>query len=622
MSWPLSLSSALSVEVDDITLVLRVAPPTSLSDSTSTLANSTFTTTSSHVPASTIGDTDDAYSVVAESLISVAVASEFVKEELSSLEDAELRESLHLSESSIGDLPVPGAFGAVPRPSFDRRISDEDEVAEVTMLAGLIERILARLTVKVRGITLRLVMDDEESEDGLGGSTEVEVRIDEIVYADEKGGEEVVGGIKVDQEKVATIRSLKIAPPQILLRTPTSPPSTPRRSSSDSSDTVASADSTSSEEDDISPDHDMMMSQSIADLRTSFVSAASSGGASLYASARGGMGSLSTSGMGSIAEGAHSSGGNSSSEDESPFLDPEVEIEPRTAQSKRDSEGGSSSADGDDGDDGFRLVLSCGQESIFVVMSTPKPISDSSPPPVDGNSSPLPPPLRRRPPELNVQSSVPGPISLFLLPRQVDAILHLATALSTPTSPASPAPPVAPPRSTSASALTVAVNLKAVNVVLVYDSVAPSPTSLDLAAFWSHPKTFTLPQDHVRLRLEGLGAWIVRGPNEPSQTAFPLRSFSLTESTSLAGEVRSLPILIADANLAKQYEMGGSQTSFPSFESFDWMENRSAEGRGWKVKVKARQQRGSTGGRAEASQQPPKSSASATLTLDEGRSES
>lgn len=609
VSWPLSLSSALSVEVDDIQLVLRVASPASLCDSTSTLANSTYTTTSSRAPPSTVDGMDDGYSAMAESLISVAVASEFVKEELTPFEDAALRESLHLGASSIGDLPVPGAFGAIPRPMALRRDSEED-VAEVTMLAGLIERILARLTVKVRRITLRLVMEDEE---GDGGATELEVRIDEIVYADEKGEAEAVGGVKVDQSNSSSIRSLKIAPPQILLRTLTPPASTPRRASSSESDTTASADSTSSEEEDISHDHDMMMSQSIADLRTSFVSASSESSASMYASARG-----STSTMGSVSESRQSSRAEGSSdEDESPFLDPEVgvEIEP---QGRREASEGSSSGS-ETVDDGFRLVLSCGTEPICIVISTAKSALEASSPVEDDNTSSAAPPPRQRPPPLNVQSSIPGPITLLLYPPQVQALLALATALAAPSPPTAPSPAPAPLRASS-SAVTVAINLKAINGNLVYDVTAASPSPDAFAAFWAHPSTYALPPNHLRLRLEGLGAWIVRDPNEPPQTVFPLRSFSLTESVSLGGEVRTLPVLLSDANLVKQYEVDGAKEVYPTFETFDWLENRAAEGRGWRVKLKARQ-RGSTGTRAETPQTPPKPSAAVTLTLDDGHSE-
>lgn len=533
-----------------------------------------------------------------ESLISVAVASEFVKEELSSLEDAELRESLHLGESSIGDLPVPGGFGGTARPGMTRRQSDEeDEAAEVTMLAGLIERILARLTVNMKGFTLRLVIDDDNS-----GQTEVEVRIAELSYADEKAG----GGGEIEQGRVTVVRSVKIAPPQVLLRTPAPPANASRSSSSDSSSSTASADSTSSEDESVSADHDMMMSQSIADLRTSLVSTSSGAGSSMYASARGGMSSAEV--------GSRVGGHDSSSDEDSPFLDPEAQVQIDPAESAHDQE----PAQEEQGND-FRLVLSFGHEPLVITLSSSKSTPAAPPPPSANAPRAAAAPSRRRLSELSVQSTVAGPVTLLLVPHQLQSLLRLGSALvsSSPRPPPPPPPSNPTPRRPSSSSLTVAVNLKAFNIVLVY---ASQPSTSSLTSFWSHPSTVALPQNHLRLRLEGLGAWIVRSPTEAPQTVFPLRSYLLTESVKLDGEVRTLPILVSDPNLAKQYDLTGSKMDFPSFDSVDWLENAAAEGRGWKVKLKARK-RGSTGTRPETPQTPTRPVAAVTLTLDDGQSE-
>lgn len=558
VTWPLSLSSALAIEVEDINLVLLVASP--LSASTSTLSASVAP---SLPPEDARG--------MEESIISVAVASEFVKEELTSLEDAELRQSLHLGAS---DIALPGAFGFGG--GAGNKVDEADEVAEVTMLAGLIERILARLSVRVRRVRVRIVLEDDEDE-----RTEVELRVDEIVYADEKG-EEVVGSTRIDPAKMASVRSLRISKPEVLMRTTDET----RRNASSSVNSLASDASTvsTSSEEEVTQEQDIMMSQSIADLRTSFVSSASGGG-SMYASARGGTSIAG--GLSAITESAASRDASAQrKEEDSPFLDPEAPEEETTAQ---------------DDEDGFQTMVSFGPEPIVLVLSTSKTTVDPSP------HDPT--PSHRRRPEVNLHSSFAGPITLLLLPQQVQALLYVSQLL-----PSSPPPPASRPPP-SATDFTAAISIKSIHLLIIYEDALLSPTSLE--SFWSHPTTSTLPLNHLRLRLEGLGAALVRTPHE-SQTVFPLRSFLLTESVRLTpeGEQRTLPVALSDPNLGKQYEGVDPRAGFPGFESVDWIESRGGEGRGWKVKAKSKRASGS--GKPEQVE----ATAAVTLSLSDGHSES
>lgn len=516
---------------------------------------------------------------MADSIISVAVASEFVKEELTTLEDAELRQSLHLGASGIA-LPGAFAFGSGAREKMDK----SDEVAEVTMLAGLIERILARLSVRVRRVRVRIVLEDDGDE-----RTEVELRVEKIVYADEKG-EDMVGSTRIDPTKMASVRSLRIFKPEVLMRM--SEETRPMDSSSvDSLASEASTASTSSE-DEVTQEQDMMMSQSIADLRTSFASSAS-GGVSMYASARGGTSIAG--GLSAVTESAASCVELAEREEDSPFLDPEA---PAAAE---DDGIRNTSTTSDEA--GFQTILSFGPEPIVLVLSTSKTTTDPA------SSDDLAPPIRRRP-EVNLHSSIAGPITLLLLPQQIQSLLFVSQLL--PSSPPRPPPPpslTGPP----AADFTAAISIKAIYVLVIYEDAPLSSSALD--AFWSHPVTSTLPLNHLRLRLDGLGAALVRTPHE-SQTVFPLRSFLLTESVRLVseGETRALPIALSDPNLAKQYEE--TKTGFPGFESVNWIENGAAEGRGWKVKAKSKRASGS--GKPEQTTVP----AAVTLSLADGRSKS
>lgn len=245
VTWPLSLCSTLSVDVDDLYVAFTLSRNDSSNGDLDSSVDSLATETADHDAGGMGG-----------SILSVAVASEFVKEEMSTDEDAELRESFHLDSASTDADGLPGAFASSRRAYGSQSDMGDDE--EVTMLAGIIERLVARLSFRVRRIRVRLMYESEG-----GGEAELELRVEEVRYADETGA---------NQEQ-STDRVFRITSPSIHLRTPTLAKST----LSQSTESLSSSDSSSAAS-------DMMMSQSIADLRTST--------ASMYASATGGLGTL------------------------------------------------------------------------------------------------------------------------------------------------------------------------------------------------------------------------------------------------------------------------------------------------------------------------------------------
>lgn len=570
VSWPLSLSSSFAVEVDDVAVTLRLTQADPMESSTSTLSAST-NSVASNAGTGNEGTED----LLADSIISIAVASEFVKEELDPVEDAALRESLHLAESSTSDFSIPGAFGTAPRPPLSRRESEQEDIAEVNMLAGLIDRILSRLVIKARQIRITFIVGDATAQ----SETAVKFSVDEIEYATQQNTTSQAAAPQATQVESGelTTRLVRISSPTLRLRTPSKSPASSRRSSGDS---TASGQSSSS--DDTSTDANMLMSQSVADLRTSFVSA-TSGGASMYASAFG--------------YAVQSRSQQFKSEEDvtaSPFVDPDAILEPlETAAIAKE----------------WRTVLSFGSEPISITLSTKH--ADSSGAKVDAEPTERP---KRRRPELNIQSSVVGPVSLLISPRQIECLMRILTAL-----PASDHRSVAPTNPPKASGpFSFAVSVKAVNCVLIYDTRSEM-SHAEADAFWSHPSTFAPSLNHLRLRIEGLGVWLVRLRDEPHRTVFPVRSFSLIEHTRLAAgdAMRPLPLIVTDANLSKQYELGGRDDPLPVFDSHDWLRDRSAESRGWKVKLQTKVRVGER----ESSPAPSRTTPALTMTIENDRSE-
>ncbi|SGY39460.1 BQ5605_C003g02224 [Microbotryum silenes-dioicae] len=587
VSLPLSLSSrrALSLQVDDLCITLKVQPLRSspnngsdvdredlLSASHETLNAGSGSATRARAsqshrrptsPPDHRGDEDQDderdEAALAESILSVTVASEFVKHQLDEKDDEALRQSLHLSIHSEPDLELPGAFGSTRGGSTTagRSSMDEEQAQEVTMLAGLIDRILARLQVRVRNLKVTLLWEDDEEEHQLVFS------IDEIVYEDTER-DQVLGNDGLIED-VLSQHQLSITKPEIRFKTGVNlgRPGTPRPTQPAGDDDASSTESEESEDEDLTPEHDMMMSQSIADLRTSFVSAQSCApmGESVYASARGSTFEKRSSNQSSI--GGRQSRDNDS--DSNPFLEGEAEpIETDT-------------------------ILSFGSEPIVVSLtSTAAPKSPTPAEPED-----LFPRFNRgAPPKLEIRSTISVPITIIVLPYQIRSFLQLAELVTSRLPPSTQTVSRATPEQARSASpnLTIAIGVKLFQLIVAHSPSSMTPSATELDTFWAHPTIFNLPCDHLRLRLEGMGAFVERHSTDPPHTIFPLRSFSLVESlctTTSEGQVKNttLPILVSDPDLERQYNV---EDAFPIFDLIDWKRNKLAEGKGWRTRFKLR----------------------------------
>lgn len=468
MTWPLSLSSTLSIDVDDLFLAfsLTQTEATNLDSSVDSLAT----------------ETDDHESRVAEAgMLSVAVASEFVTEELSTDEDAELRESLHLDPSTSDANALPGAFAFSQKADLD---VGKDE--EVTMLAGIIERLISRLSFRVRRIRVKLLFESEA-----GGESEMEFRLEEVRYVDETGA----------NQESSTNRVFRMTLPSLHLRTPT----VAKQDLSQSIDSVSSSDSSSAA--------DMMMSQSIADLRSST--------ASMYASATGDLDSVDE---------------DVASEDES--------MAPPAPS------------------DGYCQICNFGNEEIVLSVVTTRVVNVPDTP--------------RKESTIRFALVFPQPVTLLFLPQHSRLLLEMAENVKSPTTnPALPSPP------SLKSIASGTVTLHGFNCIVGYEETPTNILSSLPPSFWQHPQPQHLPTSHLRLRLDSISLAI----DATSTKTLTIGSFAITEHLRSINGTRTLPILISDPKMVQQ------SSGLSSFESADWIMDKTGEARGWRTK-QARIRRG------------------------------
>lgn len=500
VAWPLT---KLDLVVDRVDLVFRVSksprpadsapppPPSNVSQDPRTPTN------------------DDR---LAESHISVAIAHDFVSHELLPSEDAELRASLHLSPSLASSVDLPGAFGGAARSG---EAEQEAEEVETTVLAGLIERVLARLGVKVKQVRARLLWETEET----GGEHELELRVDEIEYSGDAG--------EPGAAKSPVVRGLQISPPQVYLRLaePSTPspsrPATDRRYSSES-------DSSSGDEADL-----LAMSQSIADLRTSMYSTRSGGSSSagrsdLFASAR-------SAPFQSVSE---------EPEEDDPFHDPDAEVQAPS----------SSSSSPPDQPTPPQLILSLGtsDKPITLLLSTLLPISEDDKPAKPSHR-----------PVLSFSAESDAPWTCAITADQLAALLSLAARFAPPQSTRSTtAQPQPPARTGTSNSPNISLSLRAVHLLVALPSkVSDQPPPFPPAVF-SHSDT-VVEVPHLYLRLDGLG--LAREASTGAQVR--VEHIALTETSALAGrraddEVwRTLPLLVDEVALGKRSSVDGPVSS-------------------------------------------------------------
>lgn len=459
-----------------------------------------------------------------ESIVSLAVASEFVHQELDAREDAAVRASLHAEHQA-----VPGSFDSEPSTSSAAAAAaatptgDNDE--EVTMLAGLIDRILAQLSVKVSALNVTLVHDD---------NSELALEVPEIRFDTES-----------TSDRLTVTRSMRIAPPSVHLRTrkmvasprSSSDAATLRKSSSSSSSSSSSGEYTSESQ--------MVMSQAIHDLRSSTASLSSSAGASMYASAVGSP-PLAT-----------------LDEDETTPSRPDPrDLFERPVEDDKVS----------------RRVLGFLAGDIVLTMSKTRP-------PDSWQDEPAPP--RRK--QVDIRLEV-GELALAMGSGELGALSRLVTAVA-PRSNADGKSPQQPKR------MSFSASLSLLHVVLCYDPAAT--TFLD--SYWSnplHPKSACLrgrfEQGRLRLNEEG--------------TCASFGDFSVIEDVKGG---KSLPLLVADANLATQYDLS-DRTELPGIECSDWYTRRehAIDGRAYRTKQRR--------SRSSQSTEPSTAAAAVEFRLDGG----
>ncbi|BGP44040.1 autophagy-related protein 2 [Rhodotorula kratochvilovae] len=537
VAWPLA---KLDLVIDDVELVFRVvgspppadhAPPPSPPDP------------SSPAPAASLEDDE-------ESALSMSIAHSFIAHELRPDEDAELRASLHLSPSeSSASLDLPGAFSGALRDPAAGAGEDDAEKVETTVMARWVERVLARLEVRVSRVRVRVLWD---AQDGDSGEHEAELRVEEVLCRGDAGA--------VGEGETAT-RSLEMTPPRVYLRPASAPPGTPRPAATETG--YASGESEESE--DSADEHDLLaMSQSIADLRTSFHSSASSSASSsprdMFVSAAGGFSSV-------------------REEEDDPFQNPdgaedEAFATPQSSPLRRDE---FPLPHDPKTQDDWQLVVSLGpppsastapEPRLAIYLSTTLPAAPT------GETAP------RQRPITTLHADIPHAWTLALHAEHRSAFGALAVQLTASSSAITPATSPSPPSKPSPTSLRIDLALRAANVVVLFPSSSPSPAAA-LHTLWSSgadPFVATpaaLKAPHLRLRLDGLA--FRSSPTSSSGAELTLGHLALSETHAHQGAWRTLPLLVDDAGLLRTLRDG-------AVDSADWLRPEQAlYGRDWRV---------------------------------------
>ncbi|WWD01656.1 hypothetical protein V866_008601 [Kwoniella sp. B9012] len=559
---------------------------------------------------------------LAESVTSAA--DDFLHQELDAYEEAELdrsiRQSLVLNATDpFSNDEVPGSFpfGGPISPGLDGQPLPAT-VESTTVLAGLVERILARLEFKIKNVNIQIRFDDEHH----GGV--FEVRVAEIKYADES---QIQTESTENDNSRTTIRSIRLSgvtvhmlpiptvdSSQVSSIRPTFTPSSSRSSSISSTSTSSSG----------GEYQDMMMSQAVVDLRESTMSNLNSD-ASVYLSA---ISERPAASIPVIPEKAISEEESSRSATPTP-----------TTPVKPTYQNG-------------RLLMSFGAEDIVLRMKTTRPLSS-----VPSDLSAIP----HRLPSVDIQISI-GTIASVILPDQAATILAALQYATKPLPDGNSSIPSA--RQSSATQegaqpqFTAHVQMKALYASIIYDMSASSdPHVIDnLSSFWVKPSTTFIPSGHLRLRLDTFEAhYATKGSSarpqavsrpsrqsHPNTTRLPRRSSTITRpgpppptltvtlqdasifeylaSDTTTGDPSDVPpggafpVLLFDTNLPRQYEVApgvssssnslgsaqgkvtaamGTPPVFPEFDSVDWRNSglqRKSGGseKQWKVKQKGK----------------------------------
>nr|ODN96840.1 hypothetical protein L204_03549 [Cryptococcus depauperatus CBS 7855] len=508
-----------------------------------------------------------------------SAADDFLHQELNPLEEEELegsiRQSLTLSSQANpffskipGEFPTSSSLGSTSPSQFPL-----DNVESTTVLAGMVERILARLELKVGNAKIRIKVEDE----GI-----VELRVGSIVYANESELED--SGNQTVLSRAIRINSIELA---VLPLQPIPAPCfrkyrTSSYSSSKSADSSASSSS--------GQYNDMKMSRAIADLRQS-VAEIEKEDESLYESTM-----------------FHSAISHPAVDN--PFEESAGEAEEESSRSATPTPKGKvTSPQG-------LPVLSFGQENIVIQMRTTRPLPHST-----NQLSSLGPIL----PNVEIKATM-GTLAIVLLPNHLKLFATVMTSLSATKQEHQPVENPSKQTVRTQLQLQTTTHLKSFHFITVYDlsCTQSSEVHYHLETFFSRP-TSSMPFGHLRIKAEDLRATYVvqTNSNKPRLTSRPtataldhgvqcqsssqtgyssqcpfltlkISDASITEHLISHNEGKTLPVVIFDQGLTKQYDSYSSTNkashSFPQFEANDWRTpRRSSSGeKSWKVKLRGK----------------------------------
>ncbi|OXG22622.1 hypothetical protein C366_00940 [Cryptococcus neoformans Tu401-1] len=530
---------------------------------------------------------------LAESVTSAA--DDFLHHELDAYEEKELegsiRQSLILSQSDPFISDVPGGFPLGSPGELSPGQPLPANMESTTVLAGMVERILARLEFRVEKINIRLVIED--------GEGVVELTVGRIQYADESEAQTDGDGRSTTRAIRISNISLGIVPSQHKPTFRAIPQRQLRLASVSSSNSTAS----------ISPRHDcsdMFMSQAVVDLRQSLSAPEQASEPSNEQSVHESNMFYSALSQPNESEPGASTGTKRLAISQDPKLVGEVEEEgSRSATPMPETKPQPSSIP----------VLSFGQEDVVLRMRTSRSLISAEHQASSNNNKPS--------VEVNISM---GTIAAVLLPshlRLLISALQTVQALSQKEN--VPAGKDKPAQSTSPQTrLAVTTKLKAFYLSLVYDlSIETSLNSHSTMASYLTRPSNPIPYPHLRFRLDTLVAsYQSSGHSNPSRPAFtrPISGMSTANlrrkssgharfglpPSSLTVDVGDIflfewmnegiiaPVILFDPGLKQQYDLPSApphkgREGFPEFECRDWREEKKTGGeKAWRVRPRGK----------------------------------
>lgn len=427
---------------------------------------------------------------LAESL--VAVAQEFTHQALSPDDNEVLRESIMLAkeeEQLAGQ--VPGSLDPFSSESHDVDSTEPLDTFEgVSVLASVVERLLARLQFSAEDLTLRIVHEHH---------TEIVLHVDRVTY----GSEEAEGDLGSEE-----VRSIRTEGVTIAMRNPRLQLPSPTPSSSTLAPPSHSVVSSDTEQEDEDEEMDAFMTQSMVSLRQD------SPESSLYMSATSSLRPPSP----------------------EPELEPVPELVPTIQRRPTTPPSRPIIAPSDTSE----LVLSFGHDPIILRLRTPRPSAGISQSPNDADIS------------LSLEAGViavvlqPRHIRSLL---EISAYISPPSRLP----PTSPHPPSHPPPISSPSfidAIKVSLAVRSIVALLLQ----AEPPTLSTSEFFAKPRSTILQLPYVRISIDSPSASLSRVHDQARSLDASIEDLSIFIIHSLGPDTWvASPLWIFDSNLSTQY---------------------------------------------------------------------